>query len=101
MLSSYPFLYPVYSDLDKVQTGIGSKISVFFQWIASFIAGLVVGIYSEFRVALVILAVSPFLVIATFIMTKVKKCVLVGPGREEGGGGGRKEGIKWSLFNST
>ena len=59
------------SDLDKVQAGIGDKLSIFFQWITSFFAGLVVGFVVDYRLTLVILGVTPFLVIAVFAMAKV------------------------------
>ena len=59
------------SDLDKVQAGIGDKLSIFFQWITTFFAGLVIGFVVDYRLSLVILGVTPFLVVAAFIMAKV------------------------------
>lgn len=61
----------LYSDLDKVQAGIGDKLSIFFQWITTFFAGLVIGFVVDFRLTLVILGITPFLAIAAFVMAKV------------------------------
>ena len=55
-----------------MQTGIGDKLAAFFQWITTFIAGLVIGFAIDYRLTLVILAVTPFIVVAAFIMGKVR-----------------------------
>ena len=59
-----------HSDLDKVQAGIGDKLSIFFQWITTFFAGLVIGFTVDYRLTLVILGITPFLVAAAFVMAK-------------------------------
>ena len=60
------------SDLDKVYAGIGDKLAIFFQWITTFFAGFAVGFYGEWRLTLLLLGVTPFLVVAAFILAKVE-----------------------------
>ena len=52
----------LFSDIDKIHTGIGDRLSVFFQWTTSFFAGIVIGFIYDWRLTLVMLAVTPFLV---------------------------------------
>lgn len=56
-------------DVNKIQEGIGDKISNFLQWFATFICGIVIGLVKGWKLALVILSVSPLLAIAGGIMT--------------------------------
>ena len=52
-------------------TGIGSKVALFLQMFAAFIAGFVIAFIYGWKLALVILAVSPLLAISGAIMAKV------------------------------
>ena len=55
--------------MDKIHTGIGDRLSVFIQWTTSFIGGIVVGFIYEWRLTLVMLGATPFMVAsATFIV---------------------------------
>ena len=60
-----------HSDVNKVQEGIGDKIGNFFQWFSTFITGLTIGFVFGWKLALVIMAVSPLLVASGVIFTKV------------------------------
>lgn len=60
-----------YSDLDKVLTGIGDKLTYFFQWVTTFFAGLVIGFVEDWRLTLVLLGASPFIIVSALIMAKV------------------------------
>ena len=51
--------------------GIGDKIGIFFQWFSTFIFGISVGFYYGWKLAAVIMSVSPLLVICGYIMNKV------------------------------
>jgi len=57
--------------MDKVHTGIGDRLSVFFQWTTSFFAGIVIGFVYEWRLALVMLALTPFLFASVALFVKV------------------------------
>ncbi|ESO94117.1 hypothetical protein LOTGIDRAFT_145119, partial [Lottia gigantea] len=56
-------------DINKIQDGIGDKISSSIQWISAFIAGFVVGFIYGWKLTLVILAISPALVLSAAIMS--------------------------------
>uniref|UniRef100_X2B039 Bile salt export pump n=1 Tax=Capitella teleta TaxID=283909 RepID=X2B039_CAPTE len=55
-------------DVNKVKEGIGDKIGNFWQWIATFFAGIIIGFVYGWKLALVIFAVSPLLAISGGIM---------------------------------
>ena len=57
--------------MDKVHTGIGDRLSVFVQWTTSFIGGVVVGFIYEWRLTLVMLGATPFMVVSVAIIVRV------------------------------
>lgn len=59
------------SDVNKVQDGIGDKVSNFFQWTSAFVCGIIIGFVYGWKLTLVILAVSPLLVASGGFMTFV------------------------------
>lgn len=60
-----------YSDIEKVQAGIGDKISVFIRSLSTFIAGFVIGFVTNWKLALVISAMLPVLAFMAAIIAKV------------------------------
>ncbi|XP_043546264.1 ATP-binding cassette, sub-family B (MDR/TAP), member 4 [Chiloscyllium plagiosum] len=58
-------------DIAKISEGIGDKIGLLIQSLASFIGGFVVGFIKGWKLALVILAVSPVLGICAAIWSKL------------------------------
>uniref|UniRef100_UPI00398F70C7 ATP-dependent translocase ABCB1 n=1 Tax=Pristiophorus japonicus TaxID=55135 RepID=UPI00398F70C7 len=58
-------------DISKISDGIGDKIGLLIQSLASFVAGFVVGFVKGWKLALVILAVSPVLGISAAIWSKM------------------------------
>ena len=50
------------SDIDKIYSGIGDRLSVFFQWTTTFVAGIVIGFIYEWRLTLVLLGATPFMI---------------------------------------
>ncbi|XP_061185952.1 ATP-dependent translocase ABCB1-like isoform X2 [Saccostrea echinata] len=58
-------------DVNKIQTGIGDKMGIFFQWFSSFLTGVVIGFVYGWKLTLVILAFSPLIVIAALIQDKL------------------------------
>ena len=61
-----------FSDVDKIQDGIGEKLGQFFQYFATFVCGFVIGFIYGWQLTLVIIAVSPLLAIAGGLMAAVK-----------------------------
>lgn len=60
-----------FSDVSKINEGIGDKIGIFFQSIATFLTGFIVGFTRGWELTLVILAVSPVLGLSAAIWAKV------------------------------
>ncbi|XP_032895781.1 ATP-dependent translocase ABCB1-like [Amblyraja radiata] len=58
-------------DISKINDGIGDKIGILIQSLSSFVAGLVVGFIKGWKLALVILAMSPIMGICTAIWAKI------------------------------
>ncbi|XP_059828206.1 ATP-binding cassette, sub-family B (MDR/TAP), member 4 [Hypanus sabinus] len=58
-------------DISKISDGIGDKIGILIQTLTTFIAGFVIGFIKGWKLALVILAVSPVLGICAVIWSKV------------------------------
>ncbi|KAM5255814.1 ATP-dependent translocase ABCB1-like [Ctenodactylus gundi] len=58
-------------DISKINEGIGDKIGIFFQSMATFLAGFVVGFIRGWKLTLVILAISPVLGLSAGIWAKV------------------------------
>lgn len=58
-------------DVSKINEGIGDKIGIFFQSIATFLTGFIVGFTRGWKLTLVILAVSPVLGFSAAIWAKV------------------------------
>ncbi|XP_036184196.1 ATP-dependent translocase ABCB1 isoform X3 [Myotis myotis] len=58
-------------DVSKINEGIGDKIGMFFQSIATFITGFIVGFTRGWELTLVILAVSPVLGLSAAIWAKI------------------------------
>ncbi|XP_062600445.1 ATP-dependent translocase ABCB1-like isoform X1 [Saccostrea cucullata] len=58
-------------DVNKIQTGIGDKMGIFFQWFSSFLTGVIIGFVYGWKLTLVILAFSPLIVIAALIQDKL------------------------------
>ena len=59
------------SDVNKIREGIGDKVANFLQWTTAFVAGIVVGLAYGWKLALVIIALSPLLAICGAFMTYV------------------------------
>lgn len=62
-----------FSDVSKINEGIGDKIGMFFQSMATFFIGFIVGFTRGWKLTLVILAISPVLGLSAAIWAKVGK----------------------------
>ncbi|XP_023569389.1 multidrug resistance protein 1 isoform X2 [Octodon degus] len=59
------------TDVSKINDGIGDKIGMFFQSMATFLAGFIVGFTRGWKLTLVILAISPVLGLSAGIWAKI------------------------------
>ena len=57
--------------MDKIHDGIGDKVGLLIQWIATFVGGFVVAFISEWRLTLFLLSFTPFLGIVGLLMARV------------------------------
>uniref|UniRef100_A0A8C6F7D8 Phosphatidylcholine translocator ABCB4 n=1 Tax=Monodon monoceros TaxID=40151 RepID=A0A8C6F7D8_MONMO len=58
-------------DISKISEGIGDKVGMFFQAIATFFAGFIVGFLRGWKLTLVIMAISPILGLSTAVWAKI------------------------------
>uniref|UniRef100_A0A8D1T7C8 Multidrug resistance protein 1 n=1 Tax=Sus scrofa TaxID=9823 RepID=A0A8D1T7C8_PIG len=61
----------IYTDVSKINEGVGDKIGMFFQSIATFFTGFIVGFTRGWKLTLVILAISPVLGLSAAIWAKI------------------------------
>lgn len=59
------------SDVDKIHDGIGDKVALLIQWVATFVGGFVVAFIEDYRLTLLLLTCAPLLIVAGYFMTKV------------------------------
>ncbi|XP_020369439.2 ATP-dependent translocase ABCB1-like [Rhincodon typus] len=59
------------ADINKINEGIGDKIGLLFQYIATFAGGVIVGFARGWKLTLVILAASPLLALSAVLWSKL------------------------------
>ncbi|XP_053373101.1 ATP-dependent translocase ABCB1-like isoform X2 [Mercenaria mercenaria] len=59
------------SDISKIHDGIGDKIGTFVQWFTAFLMGFTIGFVYGWKLTLVVIAISPLLAGAAFVMSKL------------------------------
>jgi ABC-type multidrug transport system fused ATPase/permease subunit len=57
--------------VEKISAAIGDNISMLIQWNSTFLAAFVVGMVREYRLALLLLAIIPFMALAGYTIGKV------------------------------
>lgn len=60
-----------FSDVSKINEGIGDKVGLLVQSVSTFVAGFVVGLIRGWKLTLVILAISPVLGLSAALWAKV------------------------------
>lgn len=50
---------------------MGANVSIFIQWVSTFVAGFIVGFYSNWILSLLLLGLTPFIVAPAAIFHKV------------------------------
>ncbi len=78
----YPKLFLTFllffcSDLEKIYKGIGDNLALLIQWTSTFFAAFGVGLFRDWRLALVLLGVTPFMALSGGVFAKVRVCVCV------------------------
>ena len=63
----------VFSGVEKIHEAIGSNSAILIQYISTFLAAIVIGLVREYRLALLLLAVVPFMAIAGYIAGRVRQ----------------------------
>ncbi|CAH2322072.1 multidrug resistance 1-like isoform X1 [Pelobates cultripes] len=58
-------------DINTIHEGLGDKICIFVQFLATFVAGIIIGFVKGWKLTLVILSVSPLLGISAMVWTKL------------------------------
>ncbi|KAK6165549.1 hypothetical protein SNE40_022457 [Patella caerulea] len=58
-------------DINKIHDGLGDKIGSSIQWISAFVAGCIIGFINGWKLTLVILSISPLLILASALMSKL------------------------------
>ncbi|KAF5927848.1 hypothetical protein HPG69_000754 [Diceros bicornis minor] len=58
-------------DISKISEGIGDKVGMFFQAVATFFAGFIVGFIRGWKLTLVIMAISPLLGLSAAVWAKI------------------------------
>ena len=61
----------IFSDILKINAGIGEKYATFIQWMTTFIAGYAMGFAEGWELTLVILSVAPLLIVAVIFVARV------------------------------
>ena len=59
------------SDLERVREGLGDKVSFIFQFLAQFIAGFTIGFVYGWKLALVMMSLTPLLAVCGAFLSKV------------------------------
>ncbi|XP_059477144.1 ATP-dependent translocase ABCB1-like isoform X2 [Neocloeon triangulifer] len=84
-------------DMERIREGLGSKFSMVVQYVSTFIAGLLVGIFVNWRLTLVILSVSPVLIGTSGYMAKIAASSAAREQLKYGIAGGIAEEVLYSI----
>ena len=60
------------SDIEKIQAGIGDKVSLFLNYFTTFVAGFVIAFVFNWKMALVVSVMLPILTFMAAIIAKVR-----------------------------
>lgn len=70
---TYLNVFPCYSDINKIREGIGDKIALLFQNIATFSIGLTIGFVKGWKLTLVTLSTSPLIMASAAMCSRVSR----------------------------
>ena len=63
------------SGVETVHEAIGENIAILVQWLSTFLAAIGISLYVQYQLALLLLAIVPFMGLAGFCFTKVRELV--------------------------
>lgn len=66
------YLRAIYSDLERVREGLGCKFSLVIQYVSTFVSGILVGFYINWRLTGIILIMGPFLIGVSSYIARVR-----------------------------
>ena len=66
----------MYSDVEKIHSGVGDKVAVFLQFFTTFIACFVIAFVTNWKLALVVSIALPILILMGTLLTKVWLAIL-------------------------
>ena len=69
----YIFSLLSYSDIEKIQAGIGDKIGLFLQYCSTFVTGFVIAFTANWKLTLVLSVTLPILCLLIIAITQVRK----------------------------
>ena len=72
-INKYYYVIVYFSDITKIQTGIGDKIGSLVQAVSMLLGGFIIGFIYSWKLTLVIIACTPLILIAAFATGKVKE----------------------------
>ena len=61
-----------YSDIEKIQAGIGDKVVLFMQGLTNFLAGFIIGYVVNWKLALVVSVMLPSILVIAAAIAKVQ-----------------------------
>lgn len=62
-------MFLVFSDVEKIHEGLGDKLSLFIQALATFVTGFAVAFSQDYRLTLFLVGFTPFMAIAAAILS--------------------------------
>ncbi|MCQ2821118.1 MAG: ABC transporter ATP-binding protein/permease, partial [archaeon] len=90
--NAFEFATKVQAQLEQVEMGIGEQLGNIVQMIAMSIGGIVISFITSWKITLIVLCVSPFIVIDMMILVKtLKKLIVLGRKTFERAGGMAEE----------
>ena len=66
-------MFSYFSDINKINDGIGDKIALLFQNMSTFSVGLAIGLVKGWKLTLVTLSTSPLIIASAAIFSRVGK----------------------------
>ena len=66
-------MFSCFSDINKINDGIGDKIALLFQNMSTFSVGLAIGLVKGWKLTLVTLSTSPLIIASAAIFSRVGK----------------------------
>lgn len=70
-VSYFMVISHIFSDVSKIQEGIGDKLGAFCQWMSTCVSGIIIAFVYGWKLSLVCLSFSPVIAVCGAVMMKV------------------------------